>query len=64
MLDNKRIEILQNDKWVESIDIRAEDTFRLFNSDGSRFIDSKGRKVWVAATEIFNKFGDSVVNVY
>ncbi len=63
MLDS-RIEIFKDGKWIESFDIREGDTFRLHNSKGEIITDKKGRKQFVAASEIFNKFGDSVVNVY
>ena len=61
---NNRIEILQNGEWKVSHDIREGDTFRLYDRNGDRIIDRKGRKQWIAASEVFNRFGDSVINVY
>lgn len=65
-MDKRIAEKYDNGKWrvIDFVEIVEGDRFRLFESTGEAVIDKKGKREWVAASKVFNNFGDSVVNVY
>ena len=65
-MDKRIVEVYSNGIWIQTEfeDLRKGDRFRLFESDGERVVDDKGRKEWIASSSPFMKMGDWVVNIY
>lgn len=65
-LDKRIVEVYSNGIWIQTEfeDLRQGDRFRLFESDGERVVDDKGRNEWIASSNAFMKLGDWVINVY
>ena len=65
-MDKRIVEIYSNGTWIQTEfeDLRKDDRFRLFTSDGERVVDDKGRNEWKASSDPFMKMGDCVVNIY
>jgi hypothetical protein len=55
MDDLRRIEILREDGWQEAefTDIEPNDTFRMFDPDGSPVTDSHGETDFFAVSEVY-----------
>ena len=64
---NRRVQIRNdNREWID-IDIRnlkEFDVFRVLDESGDEVIDAKGRKYFIAAGIAYDKFGDTIINVY
>ena len=65
-MDKRIVEVYSNGTWMQTQfeDLRKDDKFRLFESNGERVVDDKGRKEWIASSNAFIKMGDWVVNIY
>lgn len=63
---DRTVQICENGNWIEIpfVEIKKDDKFRLFESDGTIVMDSGGRSVWIASCDSYLKFGNWVVNVY
>ena len=66
IIDKRIVEVYFNGTWIQTEfeDLRKNDRFRLFESDGERVADDKGRNEWIASSNSFMKMGDWVVNIY
>ena len=64
-MDKRIVEVYFNGTWIQTEfeDLRKDNKFRLFKSDGERVVDDKGRNEWIASSNAFMKLGDWVINI-
>ena len=65
-MDKRIVEVYSNGTWIQTEfeNLRKDDRFRLFESDGERVVDDKDKSEWVASSDSFMKHGDWIVNIY
>jgi len=65
MEESRKIEILRNNKWVESkfAEIVNGDIFRMFEPTGAKVIDEDGNTNFRAVSEVYSRAADSVLTV-